>query len=692
MAHNNLGKRKRGQEHPYLAGNFAPIRQELPLTPCSFTGEVPEELYGGQYVRNGGNPVMNEDFGHDAHWFDGDGMLAGINFRRENGKARPEYVNQYILTDILLSTVTSPHLRAPILPSIASLVNPLTAAWRVGLMVFRTIFLVILSRLPGSRQPIYKISVANTAVVYHDGRALATCESGTPMRVALPGLETIGWFDGKKVEGEAGEGEGEKFGGKGIIGFMKEWTTAHPKIDPSTNEMISFHSTFLPPYIHYSIVPATHNLPAGAEVPRRLINGAVSGVSSAKMMHDFGVSPTHTIIMDLPLSLDPTNQWKGKPPVEYDADKPSRFGVFPRREPGNVTWFETDACCIFHTANSWDTHGRDGRVKEVNMLACRMTSATVVFSAGNVAAPQPTKKSIKKVRDEKRMPFLSNYDTTHQQRDPADIEGLSAKHPGVTHAELVNENELDPVDSDQCTLYYYNFDLDSGKITAEWSLSTLPFEFPSVPDELNMSDLRYVYGCSTSEGSFNTALGRVAKIDVLVKMDVKTLVGRGKAKPPRSVTGSVDTRKADEISKSSDPNDPIQLFRCPPGYAMQEPRFVRRRDATSEDDGYLLTYVFDEGKASNLDPHTGEALSSARSEFWVIDAKNMKDVVCKVQLPQRVPYGLHGNWFSEEKVVGQRPWESIRGMPRQREEEEEKRGLMWKTWMGVRGLLERSLG
>jgi carotenoid cleavage dioxygenase-like enzyme len=73
--------------HPYLHGNFALIHRVVPLTPCSYTGSIPEELAGGEYVRNGGNPVTNEDLDRDAQWFDGDGMLSGDTFRRaENGR------------------------------------------------------------------------------------------------------------------------------------------------------------------------------------------------------------------------------------------------------------------------------------------------------------------------------------------------------------------------------------------------------------------------------------------------------------------------------------------------------------------------------------------------------------------------------------------------------------------------------
>ena len=48
----------------------------------------------------------------------------------------------------------------------------------------------------------------------------------------------------------------------------------------------------------------------------------------------------------------------------------------------------------------------------------------------------------------------------------------------------------------------------------------------------------------------------------------------------------------------------------------------------------------------------------AGSELWIIDAKHMGDgmnsVVCRIKLPQRVPYGLHGTWIPESSLRQQR--------------------------------------
>ncbi|GAB7345926.1 hypothetical protein MBLNU457_4160t1 [Dothideomycetes sp. NU457] len=724
-------KRKRGQtehKHPYLTGNFAPIDQTSSLTPCTFEGRIPEELIGGEYIRNGGNPVSNEDLGRDAHWFDGDGMLSGVSFRRDHsGNIIPEFVNQFVLTDVYLSSLSTKNLKTPVLPSIATLVNPAATLITITLRIFRTILLVILSFLPGSKQAIKKISVANTSIYYHDGRALAGCESGPPMRISLPGLETVGWYNGSNAEGEGEEtsGDGQKLGGEGLLGWIREWTTAHPKVDPQTKEMMLFHSSFAPPYVQYSVIPEAGSVPTTSEKNelspyKKLLNMPLPGVASAKMMHDFGVSPTHSVIMDLPLSLDPLNLAKGRAVVEYDAMKPSRFGVFPRHQPDLVRWFETAACCIFHTANTWDEVDQSGAIKSIHMLACRLTSSSLVFSAGNVAAPQPTARTVKKVK--KTMPpFFSKYTpnypvptpsekqidsyfdiASHEQADdlesatPLTRDSIVRVKSYEDREPLLEEDEDDFTDAeeDQCRLYHYNFSLTSGAITSQYAIAAIAFEFPSVHPSREMQNARYIYGCTTSSSSFGAALGRSVKIDVLVKADVQQLIAKGEDLTARGllqpVTGCVDRRPLSEIIRSTDAADPLKAFVMPAGWYAQEPRFVPRNDAVAEDDGYLLFYAFDEAQlnAEGEVPSDADAERRAKSELWIVDAADMSTVVGKVKLPQRVPYGLHGTWFPAEQIQKQRAVESMRstdGVLEKREAEDE--GL----WMALRGGVERWL-
>lgn len=61
----------------------------------------------------------------------------------------------------------------------------------------------------------------------------------------------------------------------------------------------------------------------------------------------------------------------------------------------------------------------------------------------------------------------------------------------------------------------------------------------------------------------------------------------------------------------------------------------RSTTVESEDDGWLLNYVFD--------------TETGTSELVVLDAKTMDDEpVARVILPRRVPYGFHGTWIPQD--------------------------------------------
>lgn len=363
-------------------------------------------------------------------------------------------------------------------------------------------------------------------------------------------------------------------------------------MDRKTGELILFHSTFLPPYINYSIVP--QGVPTNATPA---LNQAVPGLKSGKLMHDFGVSHRHTVLIDTPVSLDPCRLRHGRPAVEYDPAGHTRLGVFPRHSPDRVKWYTTDACIVMHTVNTWDE--RDVNGYRVHTLLCRINSLSSLYWMGGLDCP----------------------------------EWACPSEP-------------------ECRLYYYQFPSagSSDHIVQQWALSVIPFEFPHVPGHLQMSATKYVYGCSMREGNFATTHNSCYKIDSLVKVNVDSIIRKGLDNPPSQVHGCVDTRSIHEIINSQDPHDPIQVFALPPRHYAQECSFVPRKDGVSEDDGWLVTYVFDEAWLDD----SGVPLPDAHSELWIIDAVSMKEVVGRVILPQRVPYGMHGNWFSEEEILNQR--------------------------------------
>ena len=75
-----------------------------------------------------------------------------------------------------------------------------------------------------------------------------------------------------------------------------------------------------------------------------------------------------------------------------------------------------------------------------------------------------------------------------------------------------------------------------------------------------------------------------------------------------------------------------EVFDHGPGRAAGEPVFVGRPGGTAEDDGWLVTFVHE----------------ADRAEFVVLDAQDLgRGYVARVPLPQRVPFGFHGNWVRD---------------------------------------------
>jgi carotenoid cleavage dioxygenase-like enzyme len=78
------------------------------------------------------------------------------------------------------------------------------------------------------------------------------------------------------------------------------------------------------------------------------------------------------------------------------------------------------------------------------------------------------------------------------------------------------------------------------------------------------------------------------------------------------------------------------VFDHGPGRAAGEPVFVGRPDGTEEDAGWVITFVHDGNDDS--------------AEFVVLDAQDFaRGYVARVPLPQRVPFGFHGNWVRDAR-------------------------------------------
>jgi carotenoid cleavage dioxygenase-like enzyme len=170
-------------------------------------------------------------------------------------------------------------------------------------------------------------SVANTHVVSHAGKTLALVESSLPYEIGND-LQTIGAYD---------------FGGK-LVDSM----TAHPKICPTTNELHFFgYGNIFAPHVTY------HRANANGELT---INRPVD-VPGLTMMHDFALTASHVIFMDLPIVFDINIATNGQRdmPYRWDDNYGARLGVLRRDDPfGAIRWFDIDPCYVFHVANAYD--------------------------------------------------------------------------------------------------------------------------------------------------------------------------------------------------------------------------------------------------------------------------------------------------------------------------------------------------
>ncbi len=469
-------------ENPYLLDEYAPVHEEIEADAIQVIGEIPDDL-NGLYVRNGPNPRFEPQGRY--HWFDGDGMLHAIHLR--NGTAT--YRNRWIGTagfgaegaagGSLWEGVAEPRDGNPD---------------------------------DGSRLRLK--DTANTDVLFHNGDLVALWYlAGVPYRVDPLTLETLG---------------PQEWGGT-----RQSCVSAHAKVDAHTGEFLFFDYGPVPPYMSYGVVS-----PDG--VVKHFTNVDLPG---ARMPHDMAVTENHSILMDLPLVVDPDAAAAGRHSLLFLRDTPARFGVIPRYGRGeDVRWFEAEPCYIYHSVNAWE----DG--EEIVMDVCRFRP------------PGPA---------------------------PIPLTGPLGN--------VLNYLRLD------AQLWRYRFNLATGAST-ETPLDDVTTEFPMVDARLIGRRNRYAY-----VQSINSEVTMF--FDGLVKYDL-------------------DTGASERYDYGR-------------GRFGSESPFAPRPGQRAEDDGYLVSFVYD-GTAD-------------RSELVILDAADISaGPVGRVVLPQRVPNGFHACWVPQEDLDARR--------------------------------------
>ena len=144
--------------------------------------------------------------------------------------------------------------------------------------------------------------------------------------------------------------------------------------------------------------------------------------------------------------------------------------------------------------------------------------------------------------------------------------------------------------TNHAALHRWTMDMTSGKV-AESALDDRSIEFPRIAESLVGLENRFGYAVASFEDE-----------NSLVKYDLQS-----------------GASVAHDFGREQIPGEAV---------------FVPREGATNEDDGWLMTYVFD--KPTNS------------SSFVVLNAADITGApVASVQLPQRVPFGFHGSWIAD---------------------------------------------
>ena len=179
---------------------------------------------------------------------------------------------------------------------------------------------------------------------------------------------------------------------------------------------------------------------------------------------------------------------------------------------------------------------------------------------------------------------LNAFDDVDDGRDAVVVDLV--RHPKMFATVLSGPDEGDPV------LERWTLDLRRGTLTTE-TLDDHPQEFPRIDERLTGRRHRYGYGATLAPGAHH---GPALKHDL----------------------GSGTTTTHD----------------YGPGRVTLEPVFVPRAGASAEDDGWVMSYVYD--------------AATDRSDVVVLDARDFGgDPVATVHLPVRVPFGFHGSWVPD---------------------------------------------
>jgi carotenoid cleavage dioxygenase-like enzyme len=171
---------------------------------------------------------------------------------------------------------------------------------------------------------------ANTHIIFHSGRTLATVEAGPlPYELSYE-LDTVGPCD---------------FGGTLPGGFA-----AHTKLDQASGELHAIAYYWAWNYVQHVIVDPAGKVSKTTNVP----------VADGPMMHDFALTANYVVLLDLPVTFSlKAVETARELPYVWNPEHQPRVGLLRRDGTADVQWIEVQPCWVFHCLNGFeDTQGR----------------------------------------------------------------------------------------------------------------------------------------------------------------------------------------------------------------------------------------------------------------------------------------------------------------------------------------------
>ena len=343
-------------------------------------------------------------------------------------------------------------------------------------------------------------SVANTSVISHAGKIYAIVEAGGyPVEIDqdLNSLNTKPFYGDKNA------------------GF-----TAHPKLDPDTNELHAMCYDYANNFdtVDYVVIDQNGSHKKTQSIP----------FESRSMLHECAITKNYMLVFDLSVVFDLYKLGRGYFPFSWDDNHQSRIGLLSRNGDSDaVQWFDIDRTYFFHTFNAHED------------------------SNGNVIVT------------------------------------------AAAYGRLFDTDWNGPFTESPPQLTKWELNTKSGHATST-SLDDRFVEFPRINPKLVGKLNQYAYALASSnlkEPDFNE----------IVKYDLK--------------------------------NDTSEVYGYGSGKFGAEPVFVPAEGAQSEDEGYLLSLVYNQ--------------ETDNSDLIILNAKEPKSgPLATVYLPQRVPFGFHGEWVN----------------------------------------------